>query len=129
MADLEAPYIGIAALCQDIVTTPGGGTSLVGIIEGLQVSLPYIGRVKAVAVVHSGSSMGLFGVSATVKDSAGRHVSDSIEEMIRFNQKDSSHYLFGEFELRIGDAGLHFFEVYLEGRLSMRVPIHIHEAR
>src|SRR5260370_10623372 len=72
------PFVSIATLCREVVPVPGGGQSLLGVIEGLLIppppaTPPYRFRVTIACLVHFYSASGAVRVLATIKDSAGRN--------------------------------------------------------
>jgi hypothetical protein len=124
------PFISIATLCREVVPYPGGGLSLLGVIEGLVIPTPstpppYMFRVTIACLLHFYSAAGAVSVLATIKDSAGRHFTDDLRQLLEVGPQDAGRWLIGPIELRVADPGVYWLEVTIDGEEAARTPLHI----
>ena len=124
------PFISIATLCREVVPYPGGGLSLLGVIEGLVIPTPstpppYMFRVTIACLLHFYSAAGAVSVLATIKDSAGRHFTDDLRQLLELGPQDAGRWLIGPIELRVADPGVYWLEVTIDGEEAARTPLHI----
>jgi len=66
------PFVSIATLCREVVPVPGGGQSLLGVIEGLLIppppaTPPYRFRVTIACLVHFYSASGAVRVQSKTR--------------------------------------------------------------
>ena len=81
------PFVSIATLCREVVPAFGGGQNLLGIIEGLLIppppaTPPFRFPVTIACLVHFSSAAGAVSVLATIRDSAGRHLTDDLRQLL-----------------------------------------------
>src|ERR1700687_559428 len=124
------PFISIATLCREVVPYPGGGLSLLGVIEGLVIPTPstpppYMFRVTIACLLHFYSAAGAVSVLATIKDSAGRHFTDDLRALLEVGPQNACRWLIGPIELRVADPGVYWLEVTIDGEEAARTPLHI----
>src|SRR5690348_994555 len=124
------PFVSIATLCREVVPAPGGGQSLLGVIERLLIPPPpapppYRFRVTIACLVHFYSVAGAVSVLARIKDSAGTHFTDDLRQLLEVGPQDAGRWLIGPIELRVEDPGVYWLEVTIDGEEAARTPIHI----
>jgi len=127
------PHISIATLCHEVVSFPGGGQSLLGIVEGLPLppppaAPPYVFHLTIVCLLHFSSAAGAVSVRAAVKDSTGRHFTDDFVQLLEVGPRDVGRWLVGPIELRVEDPGVYWLEVTIDGERAARTPVHIRMA-
>jgi hypothetical protein len=64
-------------------------------------------------------------VLATIKDSAGRHFTDDLRQLLEVGPQDAGRWLIGPIELRVADPGVYWLEVTIDGEEAARTPLHI----
>ena len=126
------PFVSIATLCREVVPVPGGGQSLLGVIEGLLIppppaTPPYRFRVTIACLVHFYSASGAVRVLATIKDSAGRQFTDDLRQLLEVGPRDAGRWLIAPIERRVVEPGVYWLEVSIDGEQAARTPIHIRE--
>ena len=129
----KGPFVGLAVLCEKVLTEPDGVTSLIRIIDTVNVQIqPGVSKESVrptiplcvVVMFKSGAVRSKANVRIVLNDLAGNKIQE-ISKPLKFGGGERGVRLVANVSWGFPDEGLYWTDVYVDDDLMTRIPVRV----